>query len=358
MTAIPGGYLGAFEPVEVMTDYAVGVIGAGGRGRLHARRFARIDSCTVLACADLELSRAEQLAADVDLPEDAVFTDYREMLEEINIDVLCVPTPPAVRAAIVIDCARRADLDAIHCEKPMASTWGDCRRMTQECRRRGIQLTFTHQLRYSNAVEEASAVVDNGVLGELTRVEMRRSNLLEAGIHQVDLCSHFTGNVPASWVIGQVDYREQETYRGTNIEGQTLGHWQYDNGIHGLAATGRGSDLVEPHVRLIGEEGTLDVQFSHDDFDGTRVLLRTGGEETVVFQGERGPAITRTLEDVLCCIGSDEEPRVVANNVFVANELIFGVYESSRRHGGVEFPLTVDDDPLQSMIETGEIYVE
>ena len=38
-----------------------------------------------------------------------------------------------------------------------------------------------------------------------------------------------------------------------------------------------------------------------------------------------------------------------------ATEIIFACYESSRRRGRIDCPLKIDDNPLASMIETGEV---
>jgi hypothetical protein len=44
-----------------------------------------------------------------------------------------------------------------------------------------------------------------------------------------------------------------------------------------------------------------------------------------------------------------------ASNALIATEIIFGAYESSRRRGRVDFPLTIEDNPLAAMVENGDL---
>ena len=38
--------------------------------------------------------------------------------------------------------------------------------------------------------------------------------------------------------------------------------------------------------------------------------------------------------------------------------MIFGAWESARRRGRVEFPLDIEDNPLEAMVESGELTPE
>src|SRR5581483_301833 len=101
------------------------------------------DSCAMVACADIVRENAAAFAQAMGIPEDGIFADYREMLVTARPEMVSICTWPHLHAPMVIDCAR-AGVRAIHCEKPMADTWGAARLMAQECERCGVQLTFNH----------------------------------------------------------------------------------------------------------------------------------------------------------------------------------------------------------------------
>lgn len=333
-----------------MAEYAVGVVGTGNMGARHGRAYRANERCELVACADLAVERAEKYAAEVGVPEANVFEDYREMLAELDLDLLSVATPIPTHADVVVDCLRGGGLDAVHCEKPMAETWGDCRLMAREADRRGVQLTFNHQLRCSEPTRRAADLLEGGAVGDLRRVEMSRGDVYEAGIHHVDLCTLFAGDVPGEWVLGQVDYRELEVRNGTHVEDQALGLWEYENGVHGFASTGAGADAVGCHNRLVGTDGEIEMSFWDDD----PVRVRRGdGWETV--DCELGDPLQRAVDHVVESVEAGTEPALSARHALNATELVYGLWESARRRGRVDLPLEVDDNPLRAMLEAGDL---
>jgi predicted dehydrogenase len=69
-------------------------------------------------------------------------------------------------------------------------------------------------------------------------------------------------------------------------------------------------------------------------------------------------AIDLAIEHLIACLDRGEEPELSARRALDCTEVIFGAYESSRRRGRVEFPLDVDDNPLEAMVESGELTPE
>lgn len=345
-----------------MAEYAVGVIGVGAApggstetgfamGYQHAEAYREHHSCRLVACADIVDAHATRFAETYGFTDAQAYTDHRDMLRELDIDILSVATPIPTHASIVIDCVTHGDPVAIHCEKPMASTWGDARLMTQECDRRDVQLTFNHQLRVSEPVERATTLVDDGVIGEVRRVEAARSDLFESGTHQVDMCSHFAGDVPARWVLGAVDYRDEETRYGAHIEDQSLGCWAYVNGVYGLISTGNGEDAIGTRNRVIGTDGAIELSYWGDE--PLRVRGAKGSWRGI--DCALGSPLERAVRHIIEALEAGTEPLLSARRALNGTEIMFGIYESARRRGRVDLPLTIEDNPLESMVETGAL---
>lgn len=345
-----------------MADFSVGVIGTGAQqggteetgmamGYRHGEAYKALENCELVACTDIVPENAERFADAFGFAAANAYMDHVEMLRNVDIDVVSITTPIPTHAPIVLDCAIEGDLEAIHCEKPMADTWGDAKLIAQECARRGIQLTFNHQLRFSGPVERATTLIEDGAIGDVRRVEASRSDLFEAGIHQIDLCSYFAGDAPARWVLGAIDYREEERRNGVHIEGQGLGLWQYENGIHGLISTGHGADAVGVLNRVVGTEGAIELDFWGDE--PLRVRRDSEGWETI--DCDYGSPLADGVAHVVDCLESDAEPLLSARRTLVGTELASGIYESVRRRGRVDLPLEIDDNPLVSMIESGDL---
>ena len=125
-------------------SYEVAIIGTGAdpddpdtdgfaMAYRHAQAYRRLDSCRLAACADIVVENAQRFAEEYDISEDNVYEEYQVMLEEVEPDIVSVCVPPAIHAQIVIGCAESDAVQAIHCEKPMAGTWGECREMVRVC---------------------------------------------------------------------------------------------------------------------------------------------------------------------------------------------------------------------------------
>jgi predicted dehydrogenase len=292
----------------------------------------------------------------MDIPADGVFTDYRAMLAQAHLDVVSICTWPHLHAPMAIDCAL-AGVRAVHCEKPMADSWGAARLMAQECARRGVQLTFNHQRRFGAPFRAARDLLESGAIGDLVRVEVSCDNVYDWGTHYLDMCGFYVGDQPAEWVIGQIDYRTEQRIFGAQVENHALGSWRYRSGVFGLITTGSVAGLIGVDNRLIGSEGVIEVGVP----DGPTLRVRRAGSrewESVDSGGEtvHGPGfVERAIADVIAALSSGREPELSARRALNATEIIFAIYESSRRRGRVDLPLTICDHPLVAMVEAGDL---
>ena len=349
-----------------MSTYTVGFIGTGpdpdtpvwgesaAMAYRHAAGYDRLESCEIVACADLVSENARAFADEFDIAEEHVYEDYEEMLAEATPDVVSVSTPVPTHAPIVLDCVRSGVPDAIHCEKPMATTWGDARLMAQEADRRDVQLTFNHQRRMASPGRDVNDLLEAGAIGELRRIELACGELLDNGTHYIDLANMYNGQRSIEWVIGQVDYREEHVKYGAHNENQGFALWEYDNGVFGMAATGVGSEVVPARLRLVGTDGEIQV-WPRDGDAPLRVRSAGDAEWRTIEPDEDLTAIDLAIEHLIACLDRGEEPELSARRALDATEVIFGAYESSRRRGRVEFPLEVEDNPLEAMVESGEL---
>jgi len=321
----------------------------------HAAGYRDRDDCDIVACADIVPENAEAFAAEFDLADDGVFEDYGAMLSAVEPDIVSISTPVPTHADIVLDCLASGFVEAVHCEKPMATTWGDARLMAQEASRRDVQLTFNHQRRFSAVWREPKRALEDGAIGDLKRVEVGTSTLLDNGTHHIDLANMYAGEAPVEWVIGQVDYREEHVKYGAHNENQGLVQWAYENGVQGIATTGFGSDGVGVRHRLLGTDGVIEVT----PWEDTQARIRTDGEWEPLVSGVADPsAVAPAIDHVVECLRDGVEPEFSARRALDVTEMIFAAWESSRRRGRVDLPLEIDDNPLEAMVGAGQLTPE
>jgi UDP-N-acetylglucosamine 3-dehydrogenase len=178
---------------------------------------------------------------------------------------------------------------------------------------------------------------------------------------------YFNGDVPAEWVIGQIDARGGREIFGAQVEGQGLSFIRYQNGVYGLMVTG--DAFMDPKLeireercgnRLIGTEGTIEVGVSGGPSLRVRNLDSDGAwQEVDVGDAESwADVVGAAIQDTVDALRAGRVPPLSADNALRATELIFATYESSRRRGRVDLPLEIEDSPLLSLVESGEIAVE
>ncbi|WP_440009674.1 Gfo/Idh/MocA family protein [Halomicrococcus sp. SG-WS-1] len=349
-----------------MSNYRVAFIGTGpdpgdqnwgtsaAMAYRHAAAYDDLDDCSLVGCADLVRENAAAFADRFDLPASSVFEDYVEMLEAVEPDVVSVCTPVPTHADIVVDCAESGIPAAIHCEKPMADTWGDCRRMTETCDRADVQLTFNHQRRFSGAYRKAYDLIEDGFIGDPRRFEVGGQNLFDFGSHLIDICNGINAECEAEWALCQVDYREENVRYGSHNENQALALWRYENGVHAILSSGVGHESVRCYVRVRGTKGTVELWPD----EGPELRVRQTGEEEFEAYDVEEPYETMlhgAVREVVDCLESGETPDIGAENVLTANEIIYGCWESARRRGRVEFPLDIADNPLDAMVEAEDL---
>jgi len=322
----------------------------------HAAAYEKLDSCELVACADIVRENAEAFAVRHGIDEEGVFEDYEEMLAAVEPDVVSVCTPPSTHSDLVVGCAESGVVDAIHCEKPMAMTWGGAKRMAATCERAGVALTFNHMRRFGDPFRDAKQLLDDGAIGDLERIEYSWGNFYDNGTHAIDMCNYFNDERPATWVIGQLDYRNEEVYFGTHNENQMLASWEYDNGVYGMATTGPASEIADGDWRLVGEEGVMDVHLT--DEVAVRVRSYADGRTIEREYDDLAPdesCIDRAIEEVIQAYEAGEESELCARNALNTTEIIFAGYESVRRRGRVDLPLDIEDNPLEEMVESGAL---
>ena len=365
-----------------MATYRAAIIGTGRpRGQegttgaaisqYHVKAYAA-NGCDVAALADVRPENAEAFRGEHGIPGAKIYADYRQMLAEERPDIVSICTSPHLHPEMAI-AAAEAGIRAIYCEKPMAPTWGEAQRMHRVAVERGSLLCFNHQRRFEATYVTARRLVTEGAIGRLIQFQAACPNLYDWGTHWFDMAFYYNGDVPAEWVMGQVDTRNARAVFGVRLDSQGVSYFGFRNGVRGMlltgdntpgetegrgGPTGRRATLGAAH-RLIGTEGMVEV--ASGAAPGSRVRLLNGataGWQEVPLDPAASnitEAVAASIGNVLACLGSGAEPELSSHKAIRATELIFGTYESARRRARVDLPLEIDDNPLHALMDGGAI---
>src|SRR5438874_676923 len=245
--------------------YRVAIIGCGrprsheaatgfGMSHAHAKGFANTGRCELACVADISRENAEAFAGEHGNP--ASYLDYHELLAQEKPDIVSICTWPHLHAPMVI-AAAEAGARAIHCEKPMAPTWGEARAMARACDERNVQLTFNHQRRFLAPFQSARQLIRDGAIGDLRRIEGACGDLIDWGTHWLDMFFFYNVETPAEWVIGQIDSRSEKTIFGLPVEDQAVCHFKFRNEVRALLLTGYQAEIGCAN-RLVGSAGVIE----------------------------------------------------------------------------------------------------
>ncbi len=274
----------------------------------------------LVAACDIIEDNVQAFAEQFGIPD--TFADYHEMLAEVEPEAVSICTWPHLHEQMVIDCAQ-AGVKLIYCEKPMADTIGGARRMMEVCDRTGTALNFNHQRRYGKPFSMAKQMLDDGAIGDLVRIEWGGANIYDYGSHNFDMAQYFNDETPPSWVMAQIDYHTESFWFGAHNENEALA--------------------------LIGYEGAGALRYrTFGGGDWQQVDTEGEGLHAQVF-------IERAIADAVNSYRNGTRSMMDAHNAIHGTEAIFACWESSRLRARVETPIEAEGNPLQEMVEAGDL---
>lgn len=172
-----------------MSELRVGIAGLGQMGGYHLRTWTEIDGAVVAAVADPDLGRALQASAGRGV---SLYADHRAMLEEQQLDAVCICAPSEHHASMALD-AIDAGLH-VFVEKPIAMTLEDGLRVAARARQAGVKLMVGHVERFNPAVTKLAELVSAGRIGRVFRAHATRVGPLPERIRNagvaLDLATH------------------------------------------------------------------------------------------------------------------------------------------------------------------------
>ena len=133
----------------------LGLIGCGGIVQnTHARAYRALsDTVQLTALADVVPENLQNIGDMFDVPTEAHYTDYREMLAQAAIDVVTIATPHSLHAEQVIAAANAGV--AIISEKPMATNLTEANAILEAVRHNNVPYTVVHNYIFTAGMRAA-----------------------------------------------------------------------------------------------------------------------------------------------------------------------------------------------------------
>lgn len=144
-----------------MEDIGVAVVGLGRLGYVHALNLKKTHAAKLTAVCDMDSDLAESTAAELSCK---AYTDIRSMLDDPNVEAVCVVTPTAYHLDPVSAVAQSGK--PLFLEKPLASSMDESRKIEEIIRTSGIKCQVGFQRRFDPAFAEAQQMIRQGAIGK------------------------------------------------------------------------------------------------------------------------------------------------------------------------------------------------
>jgi UDP-N-acetyl-2-amino-2-deoxyglucuronate dehydrogenase len=136
------------------------LVGCGKIGRTHAQALARLSESEFVAVCDALPERAASLATRFEV---RAYDNLTRLLEENQVDVLCIATPHPLHAGAAIAAAQSGTHALV--EKPLASSLSDCDAMLAAARLHKTKLGVISQRRWYEPVLRMKDAIQAGKIG-------------------------------------------------------------------------------------------------------------------------------------------------------------------------------------------------
>lgn len=270
-TIVPRHVLGKgfIAPSDQLTK---GIIGVGGMGMGHIE----YAGTRVVAICDVDKTHLNEAAQKIGEGVKK-FSDYRELIQLPEVDIVHIATPPHWHGLMAVDAAR-AGKD-IWCEKPMTRTIGEGKRVMEAVQQYGRMFRLNTWFRFKDnfygmdtEVKNIKKLVDSGLLGWPLTVTVSKHTGFDWKFYWIGKTGLQPEKVPDvldydMW-LGPAPYKPYHPHR---VHGTFRGYWDYDGG--GLGDMGQ--HYLDPIQYFLGKDETspvkveIDAEQQHYDACGT-----------------------------------------------------------------------------------------
>ena len=352
------------------------LIGCGRIATNHIKAAVN-NKLEIVAVCDVLPEKMESLLAKHGLQNDGSikrYTDYKQMLEENDIELAGIATESGLHGEIALYCIDKGVNVII--EKPMAMSIADANEIIARSNSRGVKVAACHQNRFNVAVQQTRKALEAGRFGRMSHgsinVRWNRNSdyytqapwrgtwaqdggcLMNQCIHGIDLLRWMMGT-EVDEVYGQT---RQQFHDYLEAEDVGMAVVKFKNGAIGTVegTTNVYPKNLEETLYLFGEKGTvklggtstnnIDVwDFSDETAEDSRFKGLEEATSNVYGNGH-----TSLYADMIDAINNNRAPYVDAYAGKNALEMVLAIYKSQKEGRPVKLPL----DDFASLDMMGE----
>jgi len=264
----------------------VGIIGAGGMGKIHAGCYMNNPNVEVAAACEKD---REKLDDFVDCKwgkveyEDALggfrpkyrikkaYTDYKEIARDGKIDAVSICTPNVFHFPIAREMMENGKNVLV--EKPMGVSVSECKVLTELAEKNKVILASGHMWRFHPDVIFVREIIESGLLGKIVKTKSygihvnwvpkgwfvkkelaKGGALIDMGIHAIDTTKFLLGDIKPKRVWADIN----TCYGEWNVDDSAVLIIEFERGVTSIIESGWNNpyaDGGEASTQIFGTKG-------------------------------------------------------------------------------------------------------
>jgi predicted dehydrogenase len=315
--------------------------------------FQNTENSQLCALVSGDADKRRVLADKYDVEHVVDYDDYADVLAEGVVDAAYIAVPNHLHCDYTVQTAQAG----VHvlCEKPMAVTAEECRRMIEVCEDNDVKLMIAYRLHFERANLEAIELAQRGNLGELRFFEASFSQDVKEGDIRLSPISMGGGTVydlgvycinAARYLFRAEPYEvmawseSSEDPRFSECDEMTTAILRFPG--HRLASfTSSFGAANTDGYRLVGSSGELRMEPAFTHAAHLRYEVNTNGSSQAHTYPQRdqfGPELIYFSD----CIINDEPPEPDGLEGLADVQIVEGIYRAAEQGAPVELDITGD----------------
>ena len=292
-------------------------------------------------------------------------TDYREVINDPEVDAISVCTPNKMHSTITVEALKAGK--HVLCEKPAARIYSEALEMQKAQHETGKVLNIGVCNRFNASVNKIKELIDQGELGEVYHVYISfRSHrsipglggafttneiagggvMIDWGVHFFDLVMYCCGDPEPKTVTGETfsklgspieDYTYEYMWAGPPVKD---GIYDVEEGVTGMIRTegpiitfnGAWAQNIgedEMFVDFMGTKGGVRLRYGKDF---TFYSTKNGMLSTTTFKYDMPSMYKAEIAAFLDCIESGEKLKAHIDTNIVTAKMMDAIYRSAKEH--------------------------
>ena len=270
------------------------------------------------------------------------YDNYNSIRDNSAIDAVYIGLPNSMHCDFTVRAAEAGK--HVLCEKPMAISSAECRRMIDACRAANVHLMIAYRIWYDPTFAHALALIRSGALGQiqsfrgsfignfpanqwrLTKKYGGGGSLFDLGIYPLNTMRYFAGEDPTAYTA--VVSTRETTGRFSEVEQSVEFTLKFPSGIIASAGSSYGADGTN-RIEVSGDKGMIVISpaFGYDGIvlsghiDGDAINYTATGKMPFQF--------TLEADHLADCIRHHTTPRTPGELGLADLESIEAIYKAA-----------------------------